>query len=53
MPRTYPWHSAKQPKHHENTNCNSGNNIERENFRWGTGGKPLCDECARLARQGR
>jgi hypothetical protein len=26
----------------------TGNNIERENLRQGTGGKPLCKECARL-----
>jgi hypothetical protein len=48
MPRTNPWHSAKQPKYHNNTNCNTGNNIERENIRRGTGGKALCHECADL-----
>ena len=40
-----PWHSIKRPVHHNNTNCNTGNNIETENLRQGTGGKPLCDEC--------
>jgi len=30
---------------HNNTDCNTGNNIERENIRNGTGGKPLCQEC--------
>lgn len=53
MPKTYPWHSIKQSVHHDNTNCNSGNNIERENVRSGTGGKPLCRECATLDAQRR
>lgn len=45
-----PWHSIKQNVHHNDTSCNTGNNIERENLREGTGGKPLCAECARLPR---
>ena len=53
MPRANPWHSIKQPVHHDNTSCKTGNNIERENFRWGTGGKRLCDECRDLDRAGR
>ena len=48
-----PWHSTKQNVHHDNTECNTGNNIETENLRQGTGGKPLCQECARLDREGR
>lgn len=44
-----PWHSVLQWIHHNNTNCNTGNNIERENLRPGTGGKPLCRECAQWA----
>jgi hypothetical protein len=52
MPVTYPWHSYLQPVHHDNTNCNTGNNIEREYLRSGTGNKPLCAECARLKRYG-
>ena len=43
-----PWHSIKQNVHHNDTDCNTGNNIEPENLRQGTGGKPLCAECARL-----
>ena len=43
-----PWHSIKQDVYHNNTDCNTGNNIERENIRIGTGGKSLCKECARL-----
>jgi hypothetical protein len=45
-----PWPSIKQQVHHNDTDCNTGNNIERENVRQGTGGKPLCAECARLPR---
>ena len=46
--RKSPWHSIKQRVHHDNTQCTEGNNIEKENLRDGTGGKPLCDHCARL-----
>jgi hypothetical protein len=48
MARVSPWHSILQHVHHDNTECNTGNNIERENIRQGTGGKPLCQECYRL-----
>lgn len=53
MPRTSPWHSIKADVHHNNTNCNTGNNIERENRREGDGGKPPCRECRDLNAQGR
>ena len=53
MPKASPWHSIKAPVHHNNTACNTGNNIERENLRQGTGGKPLCDECDRLNKAGK
>jgi len=53
MPKTSPFHSIKQSVHHNNTNCNTGNNIEKENRRDGTGGKPLCQECADLNQKGR
>jgi len=33
---------------HDHTDCHTGNNIEQENVRQGTGDKPLCQECARL-----
>lgn len=45
--KTDPWHSIKADVHHNETNCNTGNNIEPENRREGTGGKPLCAECKR------
>ena len=53
MPKIAPWHSIKQTVHHNNTNCNTGNNIEKENVRQGDGGKRLCDECADLNKKGR
>jgi hypothetical protein len=46
--KTSPWHSIKASVHHDNTSCNTGNNIERENRQSGTGGKPRCAECAAL-----
>ena len=49
MAKVSAWHSAKSNVHHNNTACNTGNNIERENRRTGTGGKPLCHECANLS----
>lgn len=49
MAKISPWHSIKQSVHHNNTNCNTGNNIEKENKQSGTGGKPLCSECSRLS----
>lgn len=48
MPQTSPWHSVLADVHHNNTNCNTGNNIESENRQEGTGNKPLCGEGARL-----
>jgi hypothetical protein len=44
-----PWHSVKSDVHHNHTECNTGNNIESENRRSGTGGKPLCKECKDLS----
>jgi hypothetical protein len=42
------WHSVEGDVYHNNRNCTTGNNIETENYRSGTGGQPLCKECARL-----
>jgi hypothetical protein len=53
MAQVAPWYSTKSDVYHNNTNCNTGNNIERENRQSGTGGKQLCQECANLNRQGR
>lgn len=52
MAKTNPWHSklTNVPYvYHNNTDCNTGNNIEKENRVDGTGGRPLCKECAKLA----
>jgi hypothetical protein len=47
-----PWHSVNSEVYHNNPNCHTGNSIEPENVRQGTGGKPLCEECERLNRAG-
>ena len=49
MAKVGPWHSIKQYVHHNDTNCSAGREVERESRRAGTGGKPLCLECARSA----
>ena len=46
------WHSVLQDVHHVCTECYTGNNIEEEHFRLGTGGKPRCSECAGLIANG-
>jgi len=51
MAKTSPWHSIKGNVYHDNTSCKTGNNIEKENVRRGTGNKKLCDECKDLARK--
>ncbi len=48
MAKVAPFHSIKQSVYHDNTKCTEGNNIERENKRDGTGGKPKCEHCKRL-----
>jgi hypothetical protein len=42
------WHSVNGVVYHNHPNCKRGNSIEAKNVRQGTGGKPLCGECARL-----
>jgi transposase-like protein len=48
MAKVAAFHSVKQNVHHNNNSCTEGNNIEKENLRQGTGGKPLCSHCAKL-----
>jgi hypothetical protein len=43
-----PWHSVNSEVYHNNPNCQTGNSIEPDNLRQGTGDKPLCGECERL-----
>jgi hypothetical protein len=47
------WHSIAQSVHHNNTSCDIGSAIELESRKAGTGGKPLCAECAKLNSQGK
>lgn len=50
--KTSAWHSVKpatKPVHHNNTSCTEGNNIETYYRREGTGGRPLCEHCAKLS----
>jgi hypothetical protein len=54
MPYKNPWYSTKtRDKHHNNSNCNTGNNIEQEYIAQGTGGLPFCQECAKLNSEGK
>lgn len=53
MPRTYPWNSVREPHYHDNTKCGPGSEIPPHNRVSGTGGKPLCKDCARLDREGK
>ena len=48
MTKTSPWHSAKESVYHDNTDCEEGNNIEKEDRREGPGGRRKCARCKRL-----
>jgi hypothetical protein len=37
-----PWYSVNSEVYHNNPNCQTGNSMNPENVRQGTGGKPLC-----------
>jgi len=49
MAKKKPWHSNQPERevYHDETDCNTGNNIETENITRGTGGKRKCRECKR------
>ncbi len=49
MSKVSPFHSVKQAVYHDNKKCTEGNNIEKENLRSGTGGKPKCSHCSKLS----
>lgn len=56
MSKVAPTYSVKPyaPQvYHDNDKCTERNNIERENVRSGTGGRPLCQHCAALNRSGK
>ena len=49
MAKKKPWHTSAETKvYHTDTDCNTGNNIERENIRRGKGNHRECKECKRL-----
>jgi len=47
MSKNKQWHSSKSDVYHNSDECNTGNNIEKENLEKGTGGNRLCEECKR------
>jgi hypothetical protein len=47
-----PWYSIKQSVYHNNSECITGYNIDPQDLRQGTGGKPLCQECDRRNQAG-
>lgn len=54
MAKTTPWHSKLDEgkadgRHHDETTCTLGNNIESYNRVSGTGGLPKCAECKRIS----
>ena len=52
MAKVSPFHSVKETDrkvYHDNDSCTEGNNIEPENRRSGTDGRPKCDHCTRLS----
>ena len=49
MARVSPYHSRFGAAHHVYSQCTEGNNIESNNRRSGTGGKPLCENCKEIA----
>lgn len=53
MPQTAAWHSIKEHVHHNNTKCGPGSEIPAHNRLPGTGGKPICQDCAKLNREGK
>ena len=53
MPKTSPWHSTKEAVHHDNTTCGPGGQITPANKQSGTGGKPLCQDCAKHDKDGK
>ncbi len=53
MPVAAPWNSTKENRYHNNTKCGPGSEIPPANRQSGTGGKPLCDDCAKLNKEGK
>ena len=53
VPQAYPWNSVKEFHYHNNTKCGPGSEIPPHNRQSGTGGKPLCRDCAKLNNEGK
>ncbi len=60
MPKIPPFHTTSleytphhRNVHHDNAVCKDGQRIELKHRRPGVEGRPLCDECKRLDREGR
>ena len=51
MPTTTPWNIVGDPNHHSHSGCAEGRDFKPTDYRPGTGGKPLCPECAHLIEQ--
>jgi hypothetical protein len=48
-----PFNSVKENHHHNNNKCGPGSEIPPHNRQSGTGGKPLCKDCAKLNSEGK
>ncbi len=60
MPKIPPFHTTSleytphhRNVHHDNALCKDGERIALKHRRPGAEGRPLCDECKRLDREGR
>jgi len=53
MPKVPAFHSVKENHHHDNSKCGPGSEIPPANRVAGTGGKPLCKDCAKLNSEGK
>jgi hypothetical protein len=53
MERMSPWHSVKEPVHHDHPDCPVGARMQPAVHREGPGGRPRCVDCAARAAQGR
>lgn len=56
MPQVPAFHSVKvydRNVYHDNNRCTEGNNIEAQYRRPGTGGRPRCEHCNKLAAEGK
>jgi hypothetical protein len=58
--KTSPWYSTaanpfsgQVPVHHDNTCCVEGDGIAKNEKRYGTDNRPLCQQCGRLDAAGR